>query len=118
MNKKFKEKIYLDLEQTNYTHLIGNIYLLTLPKKEDKNVEMEDLFDDQVIQQFYSKNNNKKVQPKILKIKEKDKNIFSNYVSINYQTINFNGFNSVLDNLNEIIEIYKKHLYYNKNSED
>lgn len=90
--------------------IIDNLYLLTVPLIGGKSeCDIEDLFDDitlshKVDGKEFTKMNNYDVS------KCYGKEIFSKYILNNYPGINFNEFRSVLDNINNIIDIYTKGL--------
>ncbi|MEC0695962.1 retron Ec67 family RNA-directed DNA polymerase/endonuclease [Bacillus atrophaeus] len=88
-------------------NIIDNLYLLTVPLIGKSECDIEDLFDNTTLSQ---KINGKKF------IKKDDydtskyygKDIFSKYILDNYLNIDFNNFRSVLDNINNIINMYTK----------
>ena len=81
-----------------------NLFLVTNPLVNGKKeCEIEDLFTRETLDQ--------KINGKTFSQKDGyntethyGKEIFSNYISKNYDKINFNGFRKLLDNLNAIIE--------------
>lgn len=98
---KFRDKIKLNLKERNYSRIFGNIYLITLPKANNKDVEIEDLFNEKIIKSFNSKHS--KPSDKIL---NKNKRKFSDFVFNNYKAINFDKFKSVFDNIDTITKLY------------
>ncbi|QKP72473.1 retron Ec67 family RNA-directed DNA polymerase/endonuclease [Bacillus amyloliquefaciens] len=95
------------LKSEHKINIIDNLYLLTVPLIGKSECDIEDLFDNTTLSH---KINGKKF------IKKDDydtskyygKDIFSKYILDNYLNIDFNNFRSVLDNINNIINIYMK----------
>lgn len=80
-----------------------NVYILTNQITGDKTeCEIEDLFDEETLnleingRTFSRKDENKE--------KYYNKNIFSNYISLNYRKIDFTNFRPLLDNINRIVK--------------
>ncbi|MEH7553392.1 retron Ec67 family RNA-directed DNA polymerase/endonuclease [Bacillus altitudinis] len=88
--------------------IIDNLYLLTVPLIGGKaECDIEDLFDETTLShkiegREFSKEDDYDVS------KYYGKEIFSQYVLKNPSEINFNAFRPVLDNINNIIDIYTK----------
>lgn len=88
--------------------IVDNLYLLTVPLVKGKSeCDIEDLFDDGALSQIidgkeFTKENDYDHS------KYYGKEIFSKYVESDYSNINFDRFKSVLDNMNFIIDTYKK----------
>lgn len=104
LNAKKKET----LEKEYMVNIIENLYLLTVPLIGGKTeCDIEDLFDSTTLshkidgRKFTTDNNNK--SPKYY-----GKEIFSKYILNNYSDINFGEFRLVLDNINKIMNNYKK----------
>lgn len=89
-------------------NVIDNLYLLTVPLIGGKSeCDIEDLFDKTTLsRKINGKEFTKKDNYDTSKYYGKD--IFSKYILDNYININFNNFRSVLDNINNIIDIYTK----------
>jgi RNA-directed DNA polymerase len=115
------------LENEYMIDIIDNLYLLTVPLIGGKSeCDIEDLFEDITLShkiggRGFIKKDNYDVS------KYYGKEMFSKYILNNYSDINFNEFRSVLDNINNIIDIYTKGLVdtgygleanINKNSTD
>lgn len=101
------KKILTDRYKIN---IIDNLYLLTVPLIGGKDeCDIEDLFDEIILSQKiegkeFTKEDNYDVS------KYYGKEIFSKYILTNYTDINFNEFKPILDNINKIVDIYKKQL--------
>ncbi|MEX2785081.1 retron Ec67 family RNA-directed DNA polymerase/endonuclease [Streptococcus sp. H49] len=101
-----KQDYIKKVRQDNYSNIEDNLYLLTLPSKNE-DTEIEDLFDRTVL--------NHKIQGKKFS-KESNydinqycgKNEFSNYILRNYKNIDFKNFKPLLNNLNKIIADYRQ----------
>lgn len=106
LEKKFKQQIHDELKQNNYAHLFGNIYLLTFPRKNNKYVEIEDLFSSQTIQKYNLFNDpfNKNLK----KISDNNKDRFSKHILKNYETVDFKEFEPVLKTLEKILKLYNQ----------
>lgn len=88
-------------------HERNNVYILTIPSKEGKSIEIEDLFDDSVLN----------VEIKGLKFNRKcgsdtdvyfGKNTFSKHIIRKYSSIDFSEFIPLLDNIkNSIINYHE-----------
>lgn len=104
-----KEKKVI-FEDKYAVELIDNLFLLTVPLIKGKDeCDIEDLFEEVTLShKIYGKNFTKK--DRFDNSKYYGKEIFSKYVLNNYYNINFNEFRAVLDNINNIIEIYTKQL--------
>lgn len=82
--------------------VIDNLYVLTVPLvKGMTECEIEDLFDEKTLKhqidgKTFSRN-------KKLKTGEYGKGVFAKFISNNYQSIDFSGFEVVLDNLNRLV---------------
>lgn len=104
MFKKYA-KIITEIEISK--NLVGNLYLLTHQLvKESTECEIEDLFDFELLEtkiggKTFSRNSDDNS-------KYYGKNIFSNYVLKNYNSINFDGFLHLLNELNRLIKEYKE----------
>lgn len=91
-------------------NIIDSLYLLTVPLIGGKpECDIEDLFEKSTLShkiegKEFSKKDNYDVS------KYYGKEIFSQYILKNYSDINFNEFRSVLDNINNIMDIYQKRL--------
>ncbi|WP_249316573.1 retron Ec67 family RNA-directed DNA polymerase/endonuclease [Bacillus sp. FJAT-50079] len=96
------------LEDKYMVNIIDNLYLLTVPLIDGKSeCDIEDLFGKNTLSQ--------KIDGREFCRKDKydhskyyGKEIFSKYILNNYTDINFNKFRSILNNINNIIEIYTK----------
>ena len=81
--------------------LIGNLYIMTNPLvKNLEECEIEDLFDDEVLNvelagKTFSRDKNIDLSKKF------GKSIFADYVLKNYKSINFENFKPILDSINE-----------------
>ncbi|MDU1053820.1 retron Ec67 family RNA-directed DNA polymerase/endonuclease [Clostridium baratii] len=85
-------------------NLVDNLYLLTnqlLPGKSE--CEIEDLFDEHTLNHKISGKTFNRTLKKLEGTNYYSKEIFSNYISQNYKTINFDNFEPFLNNLNEIV---------------
>ncbi|MEK4219875.1 MULTISPECIES: retron Ec67 family RNA-directed DNA polymerase/endonuclease [unclassified Bacillus (in: firmicutes)] len=102
----FKKKTKLSNDYM--VDIVDNLYLLTVPLVKGKSeCDIEDLFDDGALSQIidgkeFTKENDYDHS------KYYGKEIFSKYVESDYSNINFDRFKSVLDNMNFIIDTYKK----------
>jgi len=102
-----KQGILLEQDMVN---VIDNLYLLTVPLIDGKpECDIEDLFEKSTLSQ--------KIDGREFCKKDKydyskyyGKEIFSKYILDNYTDINFNRFRAVLNNINNIMEIYTKGL--------
>ncbi len=89
-------------------NIISNLYLLTNPLVKGKNeCEIEDLFDEATLshtikEKKFSRDNS------FDETKFYGKAIFSEFVIKNYTTIDFSGFIPLLDDLNAIIDEFKR----------
>ncbi|WP_307480553.1 retron Ec67 family RNA-directed DNA polymerase/endonuclease [Cytobacillus purgationiresistens] len=98
------------LENEYMVDIIDNLYLLTVPLIGGKSeCDIEDLFEEITLSRKidgrkFSKKDNYDIS------KYYGKEIFSKVILNNYSDINFNEFRSVLDNINNIIDIYTKGL--------
>ncbi|MBJ8205520.1 RNA-directed DNA polymerase [Bacillus cereus] len=98
------------LENEYMVNIIDSLYLLTVPLIGGKpECDIEDLFEKSTLShkiegKEFSKKDNYDVS------KYYGKEIFSQYILKNYSDINFNEFRSVLDNINNIMDIYQKRL--------
>jgi len=104
-----KEKVFLKKHMIN---IIDNLYLLTVPLIGEKTeCDIEDLFDGSTLsheidgRKFTRDNNNKSP-------KHYGKEIFSRYILNNYSDINFDGFRSILDNIDNIMNNYLEEQTY------
>ncbi|PAK34473.1 RNA-dependent DNA polymerase, partial [Peribacillus simplex] len=86
--------------------LIDNLYLLTVPLIDGKSeCDIEDLFENiTLLHEINGREFTKKDKYDVSKYYGKE--MFSKYILDNYSDINFNEFRSVLDNINNIIDIY------------
>ncbi|MGM0861950.1 MAG: retron Ec67 family RNA-directed DNA polymerase/endonuclease [Bacillota bacterium] len=102
----FKKKTKLSNDYM--VDIVDNLYLLTVPLVKGKSeCDIEDLFDDGALSQIidgkeFTKENDYDHS------KYYGKEIFSKYVESDYSNINFDRFKSILDNMNFIIDTYKK----------
>ncbi|MGV3265646.1 retron Ec67 family RNA-directed DNA polymerase/endonuclease [Cytobacillus pseudoceanisediminis] len=94
------------LESEYMVDIIDNLNLLTVPLIGGKSeCDIEDLFDDITLShKIDGKAFTKKDDYEVSKFYGKE--LFSKYILNNYSDINFNNFKSVLDNINNIIDIY------------
>ncbi|WP_353618719.1 retron Ec67 family RNA-directed DNA polymerase/endonuclease [Bacillus sp. ISL-37] len=91
-------------------NIIDNLYLLTVPLLDGKpECDIEDLFDKYTLSQIIGGREFCK-KDKYDHSKYYGKEIFSKYILGNYTEINFNQFRSVLNNINNVIELYTKGL--------
>lgn len=98
------------LEDKDMVNIIENLYLLTVPLIDGKpECDIEDLFEKNTLSQKIGGREFCK-RDKYDHSKYYGKEIFSKYILDNYTIINFNKFRSVLNNINNIIEIYTKGL--------
>ncbi|QVL39513.1 retron Ec67 family RNA-directed DNA polymerase/endonuclease [Bacillus velezensis] len=95
------------LKNEHKINIIDNLYLLTVPLIGKPECDIEDLFDNTTLSH---KINGKKFIKKDNYDTSKyyGKDIFSKYILDNYLNIDFNNFRSVLDNINNIINMYTK----------
>ncbi|MEC2215987.1 retron Ec67 family RNA-directed DNA polymerase/endonuclease [Bacillus velezensis] len=95
------------LKNEHKINIIDNLYLLTIPLIGKPECDIEDLFDNTTLSH---KINGKKFIKKDNYDTSKyyGKDIFSKYILDNYLNIDFNNFRSVLDNINNIINMYTK----------
>ncbi|MEE4557974.1 retron Ec67 family RNA-directed DNA polymerase/endonuclease [Bacillus velezensis] len=95
------------LKNEHKINIIDNLYLLTIPLVGKPECDIEDLFDNTTLSH---KINGKKFIKKDNYDTSKyyGKDIFSKYILDNYLNIDFNNFRSVLDNINNIINMYTK----------
>lgn len=109
--KKFLEKkqdIKENLKTRNYSVLkpIFGLYVLCCPLAPGKSEsEIEDLFEESVLKTKI----NGRVFDRTRKLDKNmyyNKNIFSDYVRKNYQSINFDGFKPLLDDIRAILAEY------------
>ncbi|MDA2046314.1 retron Ec67 family RNA-directed DNA polymerase/endonuclease [Bacillus cereus group sp. MYBK40-2] len=113
--KKFTNHIKLDKDKTKqslfetnyYLNITSNLYLLTHQLVRDlPECEIEDLFDDLTLNHQINgkkfERNTKDFDSKIHYSKAK----FAEYISQNYNKINFDNFKCMLDNLNTIVNSY------------
>lgn len=82
--------------------MLGNLYLVTLPRIADKNTEIEDLLDKSTVDLF-----NKYHLKSIKKITDKYKNQFSETVYSHYGNINFEKIEPLLQSITDVIEEYE-----------
>lgn len=95
------------LDSRYMVDLIDNLYLLTVPLIDGKSeCDIEDLIEDITLSYEISGRKFTK-EAKYDTSKYYGKDMFSKYILNNYADINFNEFRSVLDNINNIIGIYK-----------
>ncbi|HBH6934993.1 TPA: retron Ec67 family RNA-directed DNA polymerase/endonuclease [Enterobacter cloacae] len=96
-------------KETEYAHIINNLYIIQTPLIDGKDSAIEDLFE--------SKTLNTKLEGKTFVYnkanfdtkKHYGKNHFAEYViRQNRKHINFNGFNSLFESVKKIIRDYKK----------
>ncbi|MCY9140511.1 retron Ec67 family RNA-directed DNA polymerase/endonuclease [Peribacillus frigoritolerans] len=94
------------LENKYMVDLIDNLYLLTVPLIDGKSeCDIEDLFENiTLLHEINGREFTKKDKYDVSKYYGKE--MFSKYILDNYSDINFNEFRSVLDNINNIIDIY------------
>ena len=110
---KFLKDLNLDtlkneLNNKNYARLATqqNMYILTIPKlKEDSNVEIEDLFDEELL--------NIELNGKNFSRSGKDDNsfgkeIFSKYVYSHRDKIDFSNFKYILNGIRDILVDYSQ----------
>lgn len=96
------------LEDKYMVNMIDNLYLLTVPLIDGKpECDIEDLFEEDTL--------SKKIDGRVFckkdsydHLKYYGKEIFSKYILDNYIDVNFSKFRSVLNNINNIIEVYTK----------
>lgn len=94
------------LEKKYMVNIIDNLYLLTVPLVKGKSeCDIEDLFDNMTLSH--------KIGGRTFTKRDKydvsmyyGKEMFSKYILNNYSEIDFNEFRSVLDNINNIIDLY------------
>jgi len=109
---KTVSEILNGLDDTGFINLKDNLYILTMPKKVDKDIEIEDLFNDFELKMIridgrtYIKHFEK--NPDYREEKHFSKNAFSLYVDSNYKNIDFSGFKPFLDALSSIVDDYRK----------
>lgn len=102
-----KKGILLEQDMVN---IVDNLYLLTVPLIDGKlECDIEDLFEQSTLSQKINGREFCK-KDKYDYSKYYGKEIFSKYILDNYTDINFNKFRSVLNNINNIIDIYTKGL--------
>jgi len=96
------------LENNYMVNIIDNLYLLTVPLVKGKSeCDIEDLFDNMTLShkiggRTFTKSDKYDVS------KYYGKEMFSKYILNNYSEIDFNEFRSVLDNINNIIDLYSE----------
>lgn len=96
-----EQDIVVDLNAKYFTHLTKNLYLVTVPKTNSNNLEIEGLFRGELL--------TKEINGRAFFSSSKDrlsKNDFSNYVLKNYQNIDFGNFVALLDIFEKIIKEY------------
>lgn len=104
---KLNEDSRNNLQTQLYIRLQDNLFLMTNPLVEGKEeCEIEDLFGEDVL--------NTKISGKIFSREKKadpkehyGKEIFSNFITNEYEKIDFENFKPMLDNLSRIVENYK-----------
>ncbi|MED2914902.1 RNA-directed DNA polymerase [Bacillus sp. AR8-1] len=98
------------LEREYMVDLIDSLYLLTVPLIGGKSeCDIEDLFEKITLShKIEGREFSKKDSYDTSKCYGKE--IFSQYILKNYSDINFSEFRSLLNNINNIIDIYKKRL--------
>lgn len=98
------------LEDKYMVGLIDNLFLLTVPLIDGKaECDIEDLFGSITLShKIGGREFTKKENYDVLKYYGKE--MFSKFILNNYSDINFNEFRPVLDNINNIIDIYTKRL--------
>lgn len=98
--KELQNNLYLKLQEN------GNVYLLTNPLVDgEKECEIESLFSKETLEHEIK---GKKFCPKDHYDTQKyyGKEIFSQYVSSNYEKIDFSKFRPLLDALNSVVTLY------------
>lgn len=105
---KLETKKKSKLSNDYLVNIVDNLYLLTVPLVDGKaECDIEDLFDDDVLAQIIEgKTFTKKDDYDHSKYYGKE--IFSRHIEAEYTNINFDRFRPVFDNMNTIIETYKK----------
>ncbi|WP_341356785.1 retron Ec67 family RNA-directed DNA polymerase/endonuclease [Rossellomorea sp. y25] len=98
------------LEDKYMVNLIDNLFLLTVPLiNGKKECDIEDLFEDvTLLHKINGREFTKKDRYDVSKYYGKE--MFSKYILGNYSNINFDEFKPVLDNINNIIDIYSKNV--------
>jgi len=95
---------FKDFKDKNFVNLTSNLYLLTHQLvKNLPECEIEDLFDDTILKTTL---HNKTFERDSKKFDEKlnyGKAAFADYISKNYNNIDFKEFKPLLDYLNEIV---------------
>ena len=108
---KFLDDTDFDLFfKRNYARLTENLYLATFPLKSGKKeMEIEDLFDDNLLEKkFGGKSFKRKPAKGELNVMNKDG--FSKYVLSHYNEIDFSGFKGLLNIIVDINKDYKDYL--------
>lgn len=108
-----KKKI---LESEYMVNILDNLYLLTVPLVKGKSeCEIEDLFDDNTLShKIDGKQFNRATTFDTSRYYGKER--FSKYILENYLNINFNDFRPLLNNINNIIYLYKEKIVTNEHN--
>src|SRR5699024_2501469 len=102
MDNNKKEKLYSD----NLINIKSNLYIISNPLVKDmEECEIEDLFDDKVLStkidgKTFNRNKNLNTKTEYSKTK------FANHIVQNYESIDFNNFKPMLENIDNIIQKY------------
>lgn len=97
---KQKTDYFSELEKNLNVNLVDDLYLVTIPLIEEKETEMEDLFDSEVLNH---KINGKKFSKKGDSTNCYGKEVLATYIFSNYENINFEKFKPVLRILSDAI---------------
>lgn len=96
-------------ESNHYLNITNNLFLLTHQLVKDLNeCEIEDLFDDATLNVVIKGKTFEREKSKFDSSIHFSKAKFTEYISQNYKSINFNEFRYILNNLNLILKGYKK----------
>lgn len=107
-HSRIEDKKRNDLKEKYFVNIIDNLYLLTTPLIRGKpESDIEDLFEDitlshKIGEKTFTKEDTYDIS------KYYGKEIFSKYILKNYSSINFTNFRTTLDNIDNIINTYRK----------
>lgn len=97
-----------ELENTLKVQVVDNLYVLTNPLVQNKKeCEIEDLFDKEVLGTIIEGKTFQRNEKKFKIEEHYGKQIFSDYVAKNYESIDFSKFKKIFDNMDNLSQEYK-----------
>lgn len=97
-----------ELENNLKVQVVDNLYVLTNPLVSDKKeCEIEDLFDKEVLGTIIEGKTFQRNEKEFNIEKHYGKQIFSDYVAKNYESIDFSKFKKIFDNIDNLSREYK-----------